>query len=211
CPLRRRRPPPARQRPRSGRTRNRHRPIPSLVEDPGRRWRSHRAASRCRVSRRYGFHLFTPHGRPLLSVVERGHVKSTVKVRKIVIGAVLAVAGLPLLLFSIAAASVYALNRTNGTVISSGQKREYLLYVPRSYDRARPTPLVISMHAAALWSAAQMAITHWNRVADEHGFIVVYPAGGFGRLSHAWITILVSVRAETVSGQPTRHAGPSIS
>src|SRR5437764_12974444 len=26
-----------------------------------------------------------------------------------------------------------------------------------------------------------------------------------------WITILVSVRAETVSGQPTRHAGPSIS
>ena len=144
-------------------------------------------------------------------MVERGHVKSTVKVRKIVIGAVLAVAGLPLLLFSIAAASVYALNRTNGTVISSGQKREYLLYVPRSYDRARPTPLVISMHAAALWSAAQMAITHWNRVADEHGFIVVYPAGGFGRLAHAWITILVSVRAETVSGQPTRHAGPSIS
>ena len=67
-------------------------------------------------------------------------MKSTVKVRKIVIGAVLAVAGLPLLLFSIAAASVYALNRTNGTIISSGQKRDYLLYVPRSNDRARPTP-----------------------------------------------------------------------
>lgn len=34
------------------------------------------------------------------------------------------------------------------TIVSSGQKREYLLYVPRSYDRAKPTPLVISMHAA---------------------------------------------------------------
>jgi len=42
------------------------------------------------------------------------------------------------------------LNRTNGAIISSGQKREYLVYVPRGYDRAKPTPLVISMHGALL-------------------------------------------------------------
>jgi len=29
-------------------------------------------------------------------------------------------------------------------MISSGEKREYLLYVPRSYDRTKPAPLVIS-------------------------------------------------------------------
>jgi polyhydroxybutyrate depolymerase len=97
--------------------------------------------------------------------------------RKMVKRAVLVIIGLPVVLVLITAVSLYVLNRTNGTIVSSGQKREYLLYVPRSYDRAKPTPLVISMHALALWPAAQMEISQWNRVADEHGFIVVYPSG----------------------------------
>src|SRR5512134_1068923 len=73
--------------------------------------------------------------------------------------------------------SSYAPNRINGRIVSSGQEREYLLHVPSSYDRARPTPLVISLHGAATWPAAQRAASQWNRVADEHGFIVVYPSG----------------------------------
>ena len=85
----------------------------------------------------------------------------------------------------IAGASFYFLNRTNGTITSSGQRREYLLYVPPSYDRATPTPLVISMHALALWPAAQMETSHWNDVADEHGFIVVYRSGT-GVLPKMW-------------------------
>lgn len=97
--------------------------------------------------------------------------------RKIVVGAVVVVIGLPVVSVLIAGVSFYALDRTNGTMVSSGEKREYLLYVPRSYDRAKPTPLVISMHAAALWPAAQMETSQWNEVADEHGFIVVYPSG----------------------------------
>ncbi|MFY9552193.1 MAG: PHB depolymerase family esterase [Thermoanaerobaculia bacterium] len=99
------------------------------------------------------------------------------KVRKIVMGAVLAIIGLPVLLVLLAAVSIRILDQTNGTIVSSGQKREYLLYVPRSYDRAKPTPLVISMHGGALWPAAQKGISQWNRVADKHGFIVVYPSG----------------------------------
>ncbi len=89
--------------------------------------------------------------------------------------------------------SFYALNRADGTIVSSGQKREYLLYVPGSYDRTKPTPLVISMHAAALWPAAQMETSQWNKVADEHGFIVVYPSGttlrggGTGALPKVWL------------------------
>jgi len=96
--------------------------------------------------------------------------------RKIVIGAVMIVIGLPVVAVLTAGvsfyASFYALNRTNGTIVSSGQKREYLLYVSRSYDRTKPTPLVISMHAAALWPATQMETSQWNKVADEHGFIL---------------------------------------
>ena len=33
------------------------------------------------------------------------------------------------------------------------------------------------MHAAALWPNTQMEVSQWNKVADEHGFIVVYPSG----------------------------------
>ena len=107
--------------------------------------------------------------------------------RKIVIGGVLVITGVPVVLLLIAAVSISVLNRTNGTIVSSGRQREYLLYVPRSYDRAKPTPLVISMHAAALWPAAQMTTSQWNKLADQHGFIVVYPAGGFGKLAKAWV------------------------
>ena len=97
--------------------------------------------------------------------------------RKLAIGAVLLIIGLPVVLVLIAAVSISVLNRTNGAIISSVRKREYLVYIPKSYDRAKPTPLVISLHGALLWPAAQMRISEWNRVADEHGFIVVYPAG----------------------------------
>jgi polyhydroxybutyrate depolymerase len=109
------------------------------------------------------------------------------KVRKIVIGAVLLVIGLPVVLILIAVAAFYAIfyfpNRTSaasGTIVSSGVQREYLLYAPKSYKRAKPTPLVISLHPAMSWPTSQMHFSQWNRMADEHGFIVVYPAGEGG-------------------------------
>jgi polyhydroxybutyrate depolymerase len=104
--------------------------------------------------------------------------------RKVTLGVLLALVGLPLVL-ALAAVAFFSLlnpvflgvsNQVSGTIVSSGQKREYLLHVPSSYDRAKPTPLVISLHAAALLPAAQMKTSQWNRVADEHGFIVVYPS-----------------------------------
>jgi polyhydroxybutyrate depolymerase len=107
------------------------------------------------------------------------------KTSKIVIGGVLVLIGLPVLLVLAAAVSISILNRTNGTIVSSGQKREYLLYVPRSYDRTKPTPLVISLHGASVWPAQQMNLSRWNRLADAHGFIVVYPSGsGVPRIWH---------------------------
>src|SRR2546425_4753587 len=102
------------------------------------------------------------------------------------IGAVLALLSLPVLLVLVEAVSFRVANRPNGSFTSSGQKREYLLYVSRSYDRSKPTPLVISLHGAGLWGAAQKETSQWNRVADEHGFIVVYPSGERGDGPRAW-------------------------
>jgi len=89
-----------------------------------------------------------------------------VTIRKVLIGTARVVVGLPLVVIVIAAASIYVLDQTNGTIISSGQKREYLLYVPKSYDLTKATSLVISMHGAAGWPAQQMNLSQWNRLAD---------------------------------------------
>ena len=98
------------------------------------------------------------------------------KRRRILVAGLLVVA-VPLALALIAAAVFHLLNRTNGTIVSSGERREYLLYVPATYDAARPAPLVITLHGAALWPEAQVKISGWNRLAEKEGFLVVYPAG----------------------------------
>ena len=97
--------------------------------------------------------------------------------RRWVIGAVLILINTPIVLAAIEAASFYTHYANNGSLVSSGVTREYLLHVPASYDPARPTPLVITLHAGAVWPALQRDISRWNEVADEHGFIVVYPSG----------------------------------
>ena len=68
-------------------------------------------------------------------------------------------------------------NRTNGSLVSPGKKRSYLLYVPETFDPAAPTPLVISLHGLAEWPAHQRQISRWNELASQYGFIVVYPCG----------------------------------
>jgi len=66
---------------------------------------------------------------------------------------------------------------TNGRVESSGQIREFLIHIPGSYNPDLPAPLVISIHGFVQWPANQESVTRWNDVADENGFLVVYPKG----------------------------------
>jgi polyhydroxybutyrate depolymerase len=108
--------------------------------------------------------------------------------RKLVIGVLSALIGLPALLLLILFANFYAVfyfpnaNRAAaGTLLVAGEERGYLLYVPKSYDHTKPTPLVIAMHTAMSWPASLMSVSRWNDLADQEGFIVVYPAGtGYG-------------------------------
>jgi polyhydroxybutyrate depolymerase len=84
---------------------------------------------------------------------------------------------LPAVLAVTEAVSFYAKNRSNGTIVSSGERREYLLHVPRNLDRTKPAALVISLHGAGGWPALQRDLSRWDDLADREGFIVVYPAG----------------------------------
>lgn len=99
------------------------------------------------------------------------------RTKKILIGLPLTLIGLPVAFVVAVLAWGYFSDQTNGSLVSSGVTRRYLLYVPRSYDRTKPTPLVISLHPAATWPAFERNISRWNDLADEQGFIVVYPAG----------------------------------
>jgi polyhydroxybutyrate depolymerase len=53
--------------------------------------------------------------------------------------------------------------------------RTYLVHVPPG--GAQPAGLVINLHGAGMTGAAQAAMTNYNAVADQHGFVVVYPDG----------------------------------
>src|ERR1700686_74523 len=106
--------------------------------------------------------------------------------RKAAIGAVLLLITLPAVLAVIETVSFHLRNRNNGSIVSSGETREYLLYVPRSYDPSRPTPLVISMHGAGGWPVQQRDLSRWNRLAESQRFIVVYPSGVEGGGPTIW-------------------------
>lgn len=85
--------------------------------------------------------------------------------------------GLVITLIILAIGGYLLINQTNGSLVSFGEKRTYLLYVPESYDGAIPTSLVISLHGFAEWPAHLMQMSGWNNLADQHGFILVYPSG----------------------------------
>lgn len=99
------------------------------------------------------------------------------KTKKVLLAILALVIGLPVAIILTAFACFSLMDKTNGTIVSSGVTRRYLLYVPKSYNQSKPTPLVITLHPGATWPAVEMHISRWNELAEKFGFIVVYPAG----------------------------------
>lgn len=105
---------------------------------------------------------------------------------KRVIACVVVLISLPALLALAEAISFHVHDRSNGFLVSSGIEREYVLYVPKSYHRAKPAPLVITLHGAGVSPRQQMEMSEWNEVADREGFLVVYPSGTTGGGPRVW-------------------------
>lgn len=60
-----------------------------------------------------------------------------------------------------------------GMLSFGGLQRTYVLHVPAG----QPNGLVINLHGAGMTGGQQAAVTGYNAVADQYGFVVAYPDG----------------------------------
>ena len=79
------------------------------------------------------------------------------------------------LVFSGAPASAVPAGDFPDGLTIGGLQRTYLVHVPPGLEQ--PNGLVINLHGAGMTGAAQAAMTNYNAIADQHGFVVAYPEG----------------------------------
>ena len=65
----------------------------------------------------------------------------------------------------------------NGTLQSGNFTRTYVLHLPPESSRLKPTPIVIAFHGLPMTAGEMSRITHLSKVADAHGFAVLFPQG----------------------------------
>ena len=65
-----------------------------------------------------------------------------------------------------------------------GWLREWYTYVPESVraNPKKPVPLVLACHGYTCNGAIYLAHSGWHRIAEEKGFIAVFPTAGYGRM-----------------------------
>ena len=68
-------------------------------------------------------------------------------------------------------------DETTHGMTRGGLERSYILYVPASITRSRPAALVFVFHGGAGNAESAIRMSGFNEVADQNGFIVVYPNG----------------------------------
>ncbi len=65
----------------------------------------------------------------------------------------------------------------SGTIVHDGLVREYILYVPASYQAGIPVPLVFNLHGYTSDNTQQFLYADFRPIADTANFIIVLPNG----------------------------------
>lgn len=87
-----------------------------------------------------------------------------------------------MMLMLLSASGAFA--QTNGTISHNGVTRNYIVYVPPSYQPGNSWPLVFVLHGFTQSSSTIMNVSGFNAIADTGNFIVAYPNG----IGNAWNT-----------------------
>ncbi|HVM75767.1 MAG TPA: PHB depolymerase family esterase [Candidatus Saccharimonadales bacterium] len=69
-----------------------------------------------------------------------------------------------------------------GALQVDGRERTYTFHVGSGYDGTHAVPLVLALHGRLGQGSGQERLSHFDKLSDEHGFIVVYPDG----LDRSW-------------------------
>ena len=65
----------------------------------------------------------------------------------------------------------------NASINHGGLERDYTLYIPASYSAGIEAPLLFNFHGYTSNAWQQAFYSNFNTVADDEGFIIVYPEG----------------------------------
>jgi len=66
---------------------------------------------------------------------------------------------------------------SRNSITVDGRPRTYEIHVPVSYKSDQPVPLVLVLHGRLGNGKGTLALTHFDKVADAHNFIAVFPDG----------------------------------
>ena len=79
--------------------------------------------------------------------------------------------------FSISINFAFSQQTINGSLTHDGLDREYIMYIPESYDENEPAPLVFNFHGFGSNASQQEFYGDFRAIADTAGFIIVHPEG----------------------------------
>lgn len=82
---------------------------------------------------------------------------------------------------------LYGQQNINSSLTFDGIERLFTIHLPPDHDPAEAWPLVINMHGFGSNRTEQQFYANMNPVADENGFIVVYPQGVFNSWNVGWV------------------------
>ena len=69
------------------------------------------------------------------------------------------------------------LNNNSNSILHDGLNREYVLYIPSSYDGTTSTPMLFNFHGFGGLASNYMNEADMRSVAESETFILVYPQG----------------------------------
>ena len=74
------------------------------------------------------------------------------------------------------------LEEHHGVLVDDGVPDTWYVYVPKTYDSSRKTPLVLGMHGGLMTGWGHAIYTSWTLVADREGLICVFPDASKDRM-----------------------------